>query len=252
MTNPFDNEEIDIEQLLPKFSDKMTMRERICAIAWLPIHIFVVPVLAFALMEGGYVTEAGENFLVYAIGAVYMLVVCYGFLRKNFDPLCDRLLYCIVIAVRCYFLMMVCNMLVSLLVSGVEKLAGNSGAVLNRNNEALMSIAAADYNITAAVTIFLAPIAEEVMFRGGIFGGIRAHSRKWAYIISTVIFAVYHVWAYALADPLYWVYAIQYIPAGILLCRAYEKTDSIWTGIFFHMMVNAMSIRALSILQQAL
>lgn len=88
------------------------------------------------------------------------------------------------------------------------------------------------------------------MFRAGIFGYLRRRNRTAAYIVSTLVFSLYHVWAYAIADPVNWIYIIQYIPVSLLLARCYERTNSIWCSIFFHMIVNAISVQALSMLQE--
>jgi membrane protease YdiL (CAAX protease family) len=55
-----------------------------------------------------------------------------------------------------------------------------------------------------------------------------------------------HVAPYALIQPLYWFFILQYIPASLLLARCYERTNSIWCSIFFHMLVNGVSISALN------
>lgn len=47
------------------------------------------------------------------------------------------------------------------------------------------------------------------------------------------------------------VMALAYIPVhAVLLARCYERTNSIWSSIFFHMTVNAISLQALSMLQE--
>lgn len=38
---------------------------------------------------------------------------------------------------------------------------------------------------------------------------------------------------------------IQYLPISFLLCRCYERSSTIWTPIFLHMTVNAVSISVL-------
>lgn len=88
---------------------------------------------------------------------------------------------------------------------------------------------------------------EEPLFRAGVFGSVRKRSRVWAYVLSVGLFALYHVWQYAVAfaDPLYLLMAIEYIPAGVALCWAYERTGSIWSPVFLHGLVNAMSLLAL-------
>ena len=96
------------------------------------------------------------------------------------------------------------------------------------------------------------PTVEELMFRAGIFGALRRRSRFAAYAVSALVFSLYHVWGFAIADPINWIYIIQYIPVSLLLARCYERTNSIWSSIFFHMTVNAVSLQALSMLQDLL
>ena len=87
------------------------------------------------------------------------------------------------------------------------------------------------------------------LFRGAIFGSLRKVNRVLAYTASVLLFSVYHVWGYALTDPIYWIYVIQYIPVSWLLCRCYEKTNTIWGSILLHMLINGVSFAALSALE---
>ena len=96
--------------------------------------------------------------------------------------------------------------------------------------------------------MLLTPLVEELMFRGGIFGLLRRRSRVLAYAGSILLFAVYHTWQYALTDPRNWLYLLQYLPASFALCRCYEKTESIWTPILFHVLNNGVSLLALSLM----
>ena len=56
----------------------------------------------------------------------------------------------------------------------------------------------------------------------------------------------------ALQDLVYWIYVLEYVPVALLLCRCYERTNSIWSCIFFHMMVNGVAVNTLSALQELL
>ena len=89
-----------------------------------------------------------------------------------------------------------------------------------------------------------------LLWGAGICGSLRRRSRFAAYAVSALVFSLYHVWGFALADPINWIYIIQYIPVSLLLARCYERTNSIWSSIFFHMTVNAISLQALSMLQE--
>jgi len=123
------------------------------------------------------------------------------------------------------------------------------GNRLSRNvSAAVMEMAGVEYGKTAALAIFLAPLVEEPVFRGAVFGGLYRYGRPLAYGASMLLFSLYHVWGYALQDPVYWVYLLQYLPVSWLLCRCYERCNSIWGSIFFHMTVNAVSISALNAL----
>lgn len=234
------------------FTSQMTKREIILALLWLPVHLFVMPKLAMLLMDRGIITESQANLLVYGIGAIYMVITCYGFLRRDFDPLCDDLLGCIAQIALCYCTMMAFNLCASGILSGLETMIGQSSAVSNLNNEAILDMAKTDTQAITAMAVFLAPLTEEVLFRGAIFGGIRKTNRIAAYAVSMVLFSVYHIWGYAIEDPSYWLYTLQYLPAAFLLCRCYERTNSIWCSIFFHMLVNHISMKMLMLLEELL
>ena len=114
----------------------------------------------------------------------------------------------------------------------------------------LLRFMLSDMGSMKAAIVFLAPPVEEMMFRAGIFGAVRRKSRVWAYILSALCFALYHVVPYAIMEPLYWVFVLQYIPVSLLLARCYERTNSIWGSTLFHMLVNGIAFSALGALQE--
>lgn len=225
-----------------EYKSAMTKGETIAALIYLPVHIALLPALLYMLLQRGYLDESQMNLLCYAVGAVYMLVFCFRFLRRDFDPLLDRPFYCLKEIAVSYGMMLG----FTLVAGGVLSLfAGQE----NPNNAAVMDMAALDGRSVKAMAVYMAPIVEELMFRGGIFGLARRYNRILAYALSMAAFSLYHVWAYAMLDPLYWLYVLQYLPVSFLLCRLYEKTNTIWCCIFFHMLVNAVSLSALSALE---
>lgn len=239
------------QQKLPepiKFTSYMTMREILCALLWLPIHVMVLPALAGKLLASGALTAGQANLFIYGVSTVYIVIAEYSFLRREFDPFCDRKLYCFFQILSSYLVMMAMDLFMSGIVSGVETLFGNGGEINNLNNDAILDLAGKEKNVVSAMVIFLAPIVEEVIFRGGFFCVLREKNRTAAYIVSILFFAVFHIWSYAMEDPAYWIYLLQYLPAGFLLCRCYERTNSLWCSIFFHMMTNSIALDALSAL----
>ena len=229
------------------FTSRMTRGEVVAALLYLPLHVWLLPMLLLSLPATSGISELTLNVIVYITGAVYMLVFVGRFLRRDFDPLCDHLRYCILQIVICYGMMVAFNLILSAVLSLI--LPADSA---NPNNSAVMEMAGVEYGKTAALAVFLAPLVEEPVFRGAVFGSLRSRSRILAYAVSMLLFALYHVWGYALQDPIYWLYLLQYLPVSWLLCRCYERCNCIWGSIFFHMMVNAISLSALNALSELL
>jgi uncharacterized protein len=94
---------------------------------------------------------------------------------------------------------------------------------------------AATIRIMMAFTVaILAPLCEEVLFRGYIYGATKRFSdRFFACLFSSLLFAVVHYNINALI-PLFFL--------AIVLTIAYELTGSIWAPIIIHALVNANTL----------
>ncbi len=217
-------------------ASRMSTWETVVSLIWLPIHTFGLALLLYRLFPG--MSAGSLNFWTYAVGAGLLALLCRRFLRRDFDRLWETPLRILGHAVLGVALLLAANALLSLALRGVLPED-------NPNNQALLDMARAERRQIIAIAVFLAPLLEELIFRGALFGLIRRRSRAAAYLVCVLLFAVYHTWQYALADPRSWLYLIQYLPAGILLCRAYERTECIWTAVFFHMLNNAVSLLGL-------
>ena len=226
---------------LPEFTSALTKRELIFAAVGLVLHIFLLPQLMSYLMAEEVLSESAANFLMYAVMALYTLIYAWGFLRRDFDPLADRPLAVICDIIGGYLIMMACNTLTAVALTFAE-------STENPNNEAVISLVSDSGGVMSATVIFFAPLVEEVLFRGGIFGFLRKYNRAAAYIVTVAAFSFYHLWAYVLQDTSNLIYLAQYIPAGIILCRIYERSNTIWAPIGMHMLVNYVSVRAIEML----
>lgn len=227
-----------------EFTSRLSRKETLVVLTYLPVHLVLLPLLLQQLMNRGAMDDVAANVICYSVGALYMLGLLFPFLRRDFDPLCDRPFHCLLEVLANYGLMYLGN----LAIAGLMMLVlGQSGE--NPNNAGLMDMAGQSWNQMSAVAVFIAPIVEECLFRAGIFGTLRHYKRWAAYLVATLAFSFYHVWAYALVDPIYWLYFIQYVPVSLLLCRVYERTNSIWGSIFFHMLVNYIAMNALRMLE---
>lgn len=226
------------------FQQLMTPTERVLGWIWMPVNTFLLPILAavYVYANPGQLSDGAMNLVTYAVSAVALLLMLRRFWRESFHRMLDRPGRCL----GAVLLGGLVNYALSLAVSPVLMLALD-GAVDNPNNAALVEIAQQDLGMIKAASIFLAPLVEETLFRGVVFGSLRPKHRVWAYVLSTGLFCLLHVWQYILvsADASLLVYALQYVPSGVALALCYERSGSIWPPVFLHMLLNTVAFMVL-------
>ena len=209
--------------------DSLKKSEFWSAMILLVLHMAVFPIALSLLMAAkpDLLSASQMNFIYYALSLLLVALFLGKFLRRSFDGLVDAPGRCLTSFALGWVAYIALGMIATY---ALKELNINTD---NLNEQTII-----------AMTVFLAPIVEESIFRGGIFCGLHQKSRVAAYAASIVMFCLYHVWQYAvlLWDASYLLLAIQYIPAAIVLCRIYERSGSIWTSIFFHMSVNAIAV----------
>lgn len=114
----------------------------------------------------------------------------------------------------------------------------------NLNDSAISAQIGSAPHMTTLIVIFLAPFVEETLFRGLVFGGLKERSRFLAYVVSCALFALLHVWQFAVAnrDAAYFLLMVQYLIPGLVLAWAYDHSGTLWASIGLHAGVNALSV----------
>jgi membrane protease YdiL (CAAX protease family) len=86
--------------------------------------------------------------------------------------------------------------------------------------------------------VFAAAIAEEICFRGMLFGGLRERLPRWAAaLIAGTVFGLLHAFTGITAVP-------PLIALGFVFCLLYEKTGSIVPGMMLHALNNSVALLA--------
>lgn len=89
--------------------------------------------------------------------------------------------------------------------------------------------------------VVLPPIAEEIMFRGFLFSGLRAKYRFWpAAIVTSILFGIAHL-QFGADAPLLWVAAIDTFILGCFLAYLRDKTGSLWPPMCLHAIKNCVA-----------
>lgn len=98
----------------------------------------------------------------------------------------------------------------------------------------------------------IAPISEELLFRGYLFGKIRRHaSTSVTIILTAIVFSAMHLGLGQL-ESLQWNVAIATLLLGLSLGCLRAATKSVWAGIILHMIQNSIAFLALFALPTAL
>ena len=132
---------------------------------------------------------------------------------------------------------------------GLSELAARLGRLFvdrsgNLNDAVISARTGAAPHMTLLIVIFLAPFVEETLFRGLVFGGLKEKSRPLAYAVSCALFALVHVWQFAVAnrDPAYFLLMVQYLIPGLVLAWAYDHAGTLWASVALHAGVNALTV----------
>lgn len=88
--------------------------------------------------------------------------------------------------------------------------------------------------ILAFITlVVIAPVAEEILFRGYLYGKLKKYVPIWVAILATsLLFGAIHG---------AWNLAIDTFVLSIILCLLRESTGSIWSSILLHMAKNGIA-----------
>ncbi len=93
-----------------------------------------------------------------------------------------------------------------------------------------------NYIFIGLSAVVIAPVVEEVMFRGMVQGNLRPRGRGTAIAVSAIVFALVHV------SSVPW----QVLPAlallGVMLSLMFERTGVIWPGMIAHATFNLCNL----------
>lgn len=96
-----------------------------------------------------------------------------------------------------------------------------------------------EYILAFITLVVAAPVAEEILFRGYLYGKLRKSAPIWlASLITSLLFGAVHG---------QWNVAVDVFALSLVLCALREVTGSIWAGVLLHMMKNGVAFYLLFI-----
>lgn len=96
-----------------------------------------------------------------------------------------------------------------------------------------------EYVLAFLTLVVMAPVAEELLFRGYLFGKMKKHAPFWlAMIVTSILFGGLHLIAGA---SLQWNVAVDTFALSLVLCTLRQITGNIWAGVLLHMIKNGIA-----------
>jgi len=226
------------------FSLPMKKSEKIFGWIYLPIHIFAGGyIIGFVdiLLQRSFSVALDDpwlNLIWYSIGFIFILSLMFRYLKASFFGLCDNVGKSITSVIVGYVFYYALAYVIAFIIYLIIPQSANP------NDQAIFDQAKLNVNVMTVVGVILAPIVEEVLFRGVVFGTLRNKNRVLAYVISAIVFSVYHLWSYFLTgfDSSIFLHLLEYIPGAVVLAWCYERSHNLWAPIFLHALINLISL----------
>ena len=221
----------------------MSRTEKILGWLYMAVSLLILPQLLNWVNNqlADPIPEATLNFVFYLTNFLFIAGIFHTFLRASLVAAWRDIWNFIQAVILGYVAYLAASkamdFLMSFLVPGFS----------NINDAAISDLAKSNYVLMLIGVVFLAPVTEEMLYRGLIFRNLWQSSKVAAYALSMAAFAAIHVLGYiGSTDAARLVLCfIQYLPAGLCLAWTYTKADNIFAPIVVHALVNAIAIGAL-------
>jgi len=225
-----------------RFATKPSRREMLLGCIYLTLYLAVlprlVPLLARFLLP--QLNAAQINFIFFAVDFAAITAILFSFLRRSLRDARQAPGPTIWYAILGY---LGTQTLGSILVRFILRIEPEFA---NINDMAINALVAENFVLMAIGTVILAPITEELLFRGLVFRGLYDRSPLAAYLISMTLFSLIHVTGYIGHYPpkMLILCFIQYLPAAYCLNFAYRRSGTIAAPILTHMLLNLAALSA--------
>lgn len=175
---------------------------------------------------------------LFALNFLFTLLIFHRFLLANGKAAIasiGKLLCCSALGLVFYY---TANLAVSYLIFAVRP------EYINLNDAGIVSLAEKGGNWIAAGSVILVPLAEELLFRGMLFTGVRQKHPIGAWFLSAAAFSAVHILGYIGSyDFVSFLLAfVQYLPAGFCLAYAYAASGTILAPVMMHTVINLVGV----------
>jgi len=179
-------------------------------------------------------SAAQINILYFSVNLLTAVLIFREFLWRSVKKALEKPFLCLLVALIGYGVYWLAGLLLGLGILWIRP------DFANVNDGTIVALSREHYALMGIATVFLVPVYEELFYRGLFFQGLHRKNRFLAYTVSVCVFAFIHIMGYVgiYDSVLLLLCFVQYLPAGIVLALAYEKTNTIVTPILLHILIN--------------
>lgn len=225
------------------FFIKPNRRETIWGYVYLALYLSVlsrlIPLAAYYLAP--QLNSAQVNFLYFTINFLATVLIFRKYLKKSLQSVLSSPLASLAYALLGYLVSRILGGYLSMLILRLEP------AFANVNDAAIRTMVSSNFALMAIGAVILAPVTEELLFRGLIFRGLYDRSPVLAHLASICLFSLIHVTNYiGVYDwKLLGLCFLQYLVPACCLNFAYRCSGNILTPIFMHGLTNLIALWAM-------
>ena len=213
-------------------------------IRYLMFQLLVLPTLLYWLtdMLGLPLNESRMNLLYYTVNFAALVAIYWRFLQISLRHAAENIATVLMAAAFGFLVYQASTTALDMATAYFFP------DFFNINDSVIAQMAREHFPMWAFATVVLVPPAEELLFRGALFGGLYSRNKYLAWVVSVLGFALIHVLGYV--DIYSWdvllICTLQYLPAGICLAGAYRFSGNILAPIAMHCAINVLGILSIA------
>lgn len=227
---------------MSKLSIPLTNAERNTGWLYWTFQMFFLPII---LQCGNQflsepLSDVKLNFLLFGINFICVTVIFRSYLITALKNFLKRPFHILVYALFGFLFYWILKFWVNMGIFVVKP------DFINQNDANITKFYLENFILISISTVLLAPVVEELFYRGLFFGALHKKGRVLAYIVSAAVFSSIHIVGYVnIYDPLSLMLSfVQYLPAGLALAWSYERADNIFAPILIHATINLIATTA--------
>ena len=166
----------------------LSTAEQVAGFCYLPFYVALLSILLQYLsgLLGLNLSVLQINICFFVINCAMVWVIFHNFLIRSFHGI--RFWELVQALILGFVLYYAGNFVFALVMDWLNI------DITSYNDETVMMLAEQSRAMMIICAVILAPMVEETLVRGLLFGVIRRKSRIAAYVVSIIFFAVIHVW----------------------------------------------------------